>query len=294
MKPDDFHHHYAQVNGIRMHYVRAGHDDRLVLLLHGFPENWYSWRHQIGVLAEHATVIAPDMRGYNETEKPRDGYELNILAEDIAQLIRVVGFRRCALVGHDWGGAIAWSLAISRPDLIERLAVLNAPHPGTFGLGAKISLAQLRRSWYIAFFQLPWLPELLLRSGDYRFIKAGMRRDGLGPDRVSEAEMHFFRQAMARPGALHAAINYYRRGLLHTGGIFKGTGLQVKMPTTLIWGEQDAYLGTELIDGIQRFVPQLQIKRIADCSHWVQQHRPDLVNQYLQEWLLHEPQEVHQ
>lgn len=287
MRPDDFEHRYAQINGIRMHYVHAGIGDRLAVLLHGFPECWYSWRHQIGPLAEQFTVVAPDMRGYNETEKPARGYELDVLVEDVAALIRHLGHERAMVVGHDWGGAIAWATAIARPALVERLVVVNSPHLGVFGPRTKLSLAQMLRSWYILFFQIPWLPELIIRADEFRFVERAIARQIRGAQ-VSDDEVRFFTQAIARPGALTAAINYYRRGLRSTGGIFNGTGLRVAAPTLLIWGEEDAYLGRELLAGTERFVPDLQVRTIAGCSHWAQQDRPDLVTKWILQFLREE------
>lgn len=285
MRLEAVEHHYVQVNGIRMHYAQSGAGERLIVLLHGFPECWYSWRHQFEALSRYGTVVAPDMRGYNETEKPAWGYELNTLVADIAGLITALGRERAVVVGHDWGGAIAWSLAIARPECIERLAVLNAPHPGRFGPGAGMSTRQLLRSAYIAFFQLPWLPELLLRWDDYIFVERQIRSQIRNRANVSDDDLRIFRQAIARPGALHAALQYYRRGLLHTGGIFHGTGLRVMAPTLLIWGEDDVYLGRELTGGTERFVPNFRLKTIPNCSHWVQQDAPELVNRWLAEFL---------
>jgi pimeloyl-ACP methyl ester carboxylesterase len=279
--PDDYEHRYAQINGIRMHYVQSGNGNQLVVLLHGFPESWYSWRHQIPVLAQEYTVVAPDMRGYNETEKPRRGYELNVLVADIVALIRHLGRERAFVVGHDWGGAIAWALAISQPALVERLIVLNAPHLGCFGLGSGMGVRQMLRSWYMLAFQIPILPELLLRIGDFSFIEHAVRGQAYDRTHFTDQDMHFMRQAIARPGALTAAINYYRRGLLHTGGIFKGTGLRVHAPTLLIWAEGDRLLGKELTYQTAQFVPDLRIQYIERCSHWVQQERPELVNRWL-------------
>lgn len=288
MGPDDFEHRYAQINGIRMHYVQAGSGQQLVVLLHGFPECWYSWRHQIPALAEQYTVVAPDMRGYNETEKPKHGYELNVLVADIAALIGHLGRERAVVVGHDWGGAIAWSLAISQPALVERLVILNAPHPGCFGPGSGLSLRQLVRSWYILAFQVPLLPELLLRAGDFWLLKRLFHGQIATSTHFREADARFMLQAIARPGALPAAITYYRRGLRFNGGIFKGTGLRVQMPTLLIWAEDDAYLGKELTEKTGTFVPDLRIQYIEHCSHWVQQERPELVNRWVSAFLKEE------
>jgi pimeloyl-ACP methyl ester carboxylesterase len=283
--PNTIQHHYAQVNGIRMHYVRAGAGERLVVLLHGFPQCWYTWRYQIPALAEHYTVIAPDLRGYNETEKPRWGYEMDGLVQDIAELVRVAGYERGTVVGHDWGGVIAWSLAIARPELVERLVTLNTPHPGRFGPGARMSPRQLLRSAYIVLFQIPAVPELVIRLGDYDMVEGFIRKDMVDRRRMSDDDMRFYRQALARPGALHAALTYYRRALLHTGGIFHGTGLHVRAPTMMIWGEPDRYFGSELIKGTGRFVPNLRVEMIPRCSHWVQEEAAPRVTELLLDFL---------
>ncbi|HMP42100.1 MAG TPA: alpha/beta hydrolase [Roseiflexaceae bacterium] len=279
-------HHYAEINGSRMHYVRAGRGERLVLLLHGFPEFWWSWRHQIGPLSEQYTVVAPDLRGYNESAKPNWGYEPDVLVQDIVSLIDTVGFERAVVVGHDWGGALAWLPAIARPWRVEQLVVLNAPHPALFPPRDRINLRQLLRSWYIFWFLIPWLPEQMLRAQNFHSLDITFKPLMRDPARFSEDDLAQFKQAMARPGALTAALNYYRAlVLVGLRGMLRGTGMRVTLPTLLIWGEADAYLGTELLDGTDRFVDDLRIHRIANCSHWVQQQRPDLVNRLLLEFL---------
>lgn len=278
---DTLEHHYVQVNGIRMHYVRAGHGPKLVVLLHGFPECWYSWRHQIPALAEQYTVVAPDMRGYNETEKPRGGYDIRSLVQDIVELIGVLGFEKVLLVGHDWGGMVAWSLAIVRPDLLECLVVLNLPHPTLFVQAFWGNWQQMKRSWYMAFFQLPWLPEAAIRSNNYAMLEQVMRGTASEKSHFSDEDMHFFQQALARPGALTAALNYYRALSRGSGGFYKGTGMRVLVPTVLIWGENDTALGKELTYGTERFVPDLRIQYVPNCGHFVHEEQPELVNGYL-------------
>jgi pimeloyl-ACP methyl ester carboxylesterase len=279
MKTADMEHHYAQVNGIRMHYVKAGHGERLVVLLHGFPEFWYSWRKQIPALAEHFTVVAPDMRGYNETEKPRRGYELDVLVNDVGALIRELGFEKAVIVGHDWGGVIAWALAIACPQWVERLIVLNAPHPSAMREAFGRNWRQMARSWYIGFFQVPWLPELALSAGNYMGIEQMLRGAAVDPEIFSDEDIRRYKEAISKPGALTAALNYYR-ALVQGGtrGLFRGTGMRVSMPTLLIWGEQDIALGKELTYGTERFAPNLQIVYLPNCSHWVQQECPEAVN----------------
>ena len=247
MQIEDFEHRYAQINGMRMHYIQTGTGRELVILLHGFPEFWYSWRHQIEALSKYYTVICPDLRGYNETQKPGWGYELDVLVQDIVELMRVLGHTNARVAGHDWGGVIAWALAITYPHRVKQLVILNAPHPALFGPSMKFNPRQILRSLYILFFQIPFLPEFLIRADEYTLIKRWMRDQLPNTTDFDDEELHAYKQALARPGALTAALNYYRAIVSQRGrGMFSGTGLRVTMPTLLIWGEEDAFLGREL------------------------------------------------
>jgi epoxide hydrolase 4 len=284
LNPEDFEHHYVQLDGIRVHYVHVGHGPRLLVLLHGFPECWWSWRHQLRrfrddpALAAQFTVVAPDMRGYNQTDRPNWGYELDVLTQDLIELIRALGYARAIVAGHDWGGNIAWSLAIAHPDVVERLIALNIPHPALFAEGVR-NWRQMLRSWYILFFQLPFLPEAAIRRNDYAFMEQVLRGTAIDPATFSDQDIAIYKRAIAQPGAVTAALNYYRV-LVQQGsrGMFRGTGMRVTMPTLMIWGEQDTALGKELTYGTGRFVRDLRIHYIPNCSHWVQQERPDEVN----------------
>ena len=274
-------HRHAQVNGIRMHYVTAG-SGPLCLLLHGFPEFWYSWRNQIAALARHFTVVAPDQRGYNETEKPAWGYEIDVLVADVVELIRALGHRRALLVGHDWGGAVAWATAIAFPQRIERLAILNAPHPGVFAEHLRRNPRQMRRSAYMGFFQLPALPELALSAGDYRGLIWAMRRGAARPEIFDAADVEAYKDAASKPGALTAALNWYRAAARQGyRGLLAGSGLRVPMPTTLVWGDRDPFLGAEMVPGTARFVPDLTVRMVPGAGHWVHQEEPEAVNGHL-------------
>jgi len=292
LHPQDFEHHYVEVNGIRMHYASAGHGPRPIVMLHGFPECWWSWRHQLALfrdnpaLAGRYTAIAPDMRGYNQTDRPDWGYELDVLVQDVVELLRALGHRQAIIAGHDWGGNIAWSLAIARPELIERLIALNIPHPALFASAIGKNWRQMLRSWYILFFQLPFLPEAAIRADDYRAIERAFRSTAVDKSCFTDEDIQIFKAAIAAPGAATAELNYYR-ALFQTGsrGMFRGTGMRVTMPTLMIWGEEDIALGKELTYGTGRFVPDLRIHYIAKCSHWVQQEQPELVNRYILEFL---------
>jgi pimeloyl-ACP methyl ester carboxylesterase len=295
----------ATVNGLRLHYVEAGEPDGpLVLLLHGFPEFWYSWRSQLPALADagfHA--VAPDMRGYNTSAKPSGvaSYRLKHLTGDVVELIGRFEAERAAVVGHDWGGVVAWELGHRRPEVLDRLAVLNAPHLDRFERALR-SPGQLARSWYALAFQVPVLPELVLRQRGFGWLGTMLRRDPVTPAAFDEREIGRYEEALSRPGALRAALNYYR-ALFRTmvgerSGDVPGIGdaLQaagcpagwpsarnptIDVPTLLLWGERDRALGTELTEGLEEWVPDLRIERLPEASHWVQNDAPERVNELL-------------
>ena len=275
-------HHEAIVNGVRLHYVEEG-DGPLVVLLHGFPEFWYSWRHQIPALAQAGfRVIAPDQRGYNTSEKPPGvhSYRIEHLVDDVAALIRHAGESRAVVVGHDWGGAIAWATAMLRPEVVEKLIVMNAPHPQALQREFR-RLRQLARSWYIFFFQLPWLPEAAIRFGGYRVLDRGLRRETKRPAAFSDEDIAAYKEALSQPGALTAAINYYRAAVRRNPFESARMVRQIDVPTLLIWAEQDPYLGLELTDGLEQWVPSIRVERIAESSHWVQVDAADRVNELM-------------
>ena len=276
-------HRDIMTNGIRMHYVTQGNGP-LIVFLHGFPEFWYSWRYQMPFLAELGyTVVAPDLRGYNDTDKPRTGYDVPTLVGDIAGLIKGLGQEKAVIVGHDWGGALAWAFAMSYPQMTERLIVMNAPHPQAMQRAFR-TLKQLRKSWYMFAFQLPWLPEnALLRNNAYeigRMLKGAAVQKSAFPNEV----LATYQEAMSKPGAMTAALNYYRQLFRHPLRSAKNY-TSIGVPTLLIWGEQDIALGIELTYGLEQWVPNIQIKRIPDSGHWVQQEKPELVNMLMAEFL---------
>ena len=271
-------------NGIRMHYVTQG-EGPLTVLLHGFPEFWYSWRYQIPFLAEHGyTVVAPDLRGYNDTDKPRKGYDVPTLLCDIVGLMTGLGQEKAIIVGHDWGGALAWAFAMRYPAMTERLIVMNAPHPGAM-LREIRTLKQLRKSWYMFFFQIPWLPEYLLLRNHANEIGRGLRGAAVQKSVFPREETAKYQEAMSKPGAMTAALNYYRQLFRRLPRTSWGTRFQVSVPTLLIWGEQDIALDIELTTGLEQWVDDIEIKRIPDSGHWVQQEQPDKVNEYMLEFL---------
>jgi pimeloyl-ACP methyl ester carboxylesterase len=278
-------HREAVVNGVRLHYVEQGQGP-LVVLLHGFPEFWYSWRHQIPALAEAGfRVIAPDQRGYNTSEKPRGvrSYRVEHLVDDVAALIQHAGESRATVVGHDWGGAVAWAVPMLRPEVVDKLIVMNAPHRQAYNRELR-RFRQLLRSWYVFFFQLPWLPEAGIRFRQYRLIDNVLRREPKRPGAFSEDDIAAYKQALAQPGALSAGINYYRAAVRRNP--FASSMLrQIDAPTLLIWGEEDPYLGIRLTEGLQQWVPKIRVERIPNASHWVQIDAAERVNELMIDFL---------
>ncbi len=274
----EWRHGEARINGVRLHYVEAG-SGPLVILLHGFPEFWYSWRHQIVALAEagfHA--IAPDLRGYNLSDKPPgiSAYRMEALLDDAIGLIRQTGAERAAVIGHDWGGVIAWHLAMYHPQMVEKLIILNAPHPAAYRRELR-SWTQLLKSWYILFFQLPGLPEQLLGAGDFDMIGRMLRREPVNAQAFTSDDVRRYKQALARPGALTAALNYYR-ALRHSAQRMAHNNAPITVPTLLLWGERDSYLSPRLTEGLNAHVSNLRVVRFPDASHWVQNDAPERVN----------------
>jgi pimeloyl-ACP methyl ester carboxylesterase len=264
---------------VRLFFVEQGapHGPPVVLL-HGFPEFSYSWRYQLPALAAAGLrAIAPDLRGYGGSPKPpavRD-YHIDLLALDVADLIRRECGGRAHVVGHDWGGIVAWWLAMRHPDVVNRLVVLNAPHPAAYLRELRRSASQVLRSWYVLFFQLPWLPEASIRAFDFAMLRRLFR----GRD----AERYV--AAFADRRSLTSAINYYRAAS-RAGPAFLSRGVRpVTAPTLVVWGERDRYLVPELATGLEPWVPDLRVVRLPRATHWVQYDEPDAVNRLLIDFL---------
>jgi pimeloyl-ACP methyl ester carboxylesterase len=253
-------------------------DVPLVVLLHGFPEFWWSWRHQMKALSDAGYwAVAPDMRGYNESDKPKgvSSYEVEKLAGDVAGLIRALGRKDAIVVGHDWGGAVAWAFAHLHGEMVRRLSILNAPHPAGFTKALRRP-AQLKRSWYMFFFQLPNVPERTLAKDDYAFVRKGFRADG-----ISDEDIEHYVDAIRVPNAAESAINYYRAAIRR---VFKRSLPEMKRfdrPVLVIWGDRDRYLGRELADPPPGLVPGARVVHIPEASHWVQNVAAEEVNRLL-------------
>ena len=282
-------HGFVKVDGIRVHYVTQG-EGKLLLLLHGFPDFWYVWRLQIPRLAGHFRVVAPDLRGYNETDKPEgvDKYRLHLLAGDVLGLIHALGEERAVVVGHDWGGIVAWNLAAFNPQVVEKLVVLNAPHPNAYITRTKNMFRQLQKSWYVFFFQTADVPEEVLSRNNYALLKSMLRQSLVKKDVLTEEDLKAYVEAWSKPGALTAALNYYRANM-NPAIMFSERIVafpKIKSPTLVIWGEKDAALSKDLIVNTEEFVDApYSIKYVPECGHWVQLEEPELVNKHIIEFV---------
>jgi pimeloyl-ACP methyl ester carboxylesterase len=267
-----------KVNGVRLHCVVEG-EGPLVLLLHGFPETSRAWRKQLPALAKRFRVVAPDLRGYGASDKPKGiaAYRTTVVADDVVALMHAFDADRAHVVGHDWGGGVAWTLAIEHPEAVDRLAVLNSPHPAVIRRALRSNWSQIRKSWYIFAFQIPWLPEWAFRRNGARAIKDALRRSAKSPDTFTDAVLDEYARAFSAPGAATAAINYYRAAARS-----RGRSGKIAAPTLLIWGEDDFALGIELtrgMDGLFDHPPRIEY--VAHTSHWVMEERPEVVNRLL-------------
>jgi pimeloyl-ACP methyl ester carboxylesterase len=276
----------VEANGFSFAVDEAGEGDRLALCLHGFPESRFSWRHQIPALvAMGYRVWAPDLRGYGETEpKPQDvaSYNIERLMDDVAALIDASGAREVTLLAHDWGAIVAWSFVTARRPL-KRLVIMNVPHPAVFAQVIRTSAAQRRRSWYVGFFQIPWLPEAMLKARGARAIRNAFSTMAIDKSRFPAEVLDRYARDALRPGAMTAMINWYRAAVRYR--LQERPWPVIQTPTLIVWGEEDSALGLETLDGTEAYVRDLTIKRLPNVSHWVQQEAPEAVNAILAEWL---------
>jgi pimeloyl-ACP methyl ester carboxylesterase len=275
-------HRTIETNGVRLHAVEAGPEGGpLLILLHGFPEFWYGWHRQIEPLAAAGFhVLAPDQRGYNLSDKPRAvaAYDADLLARDVLGLIDGAGARKAFVVGHDWGGAVAWWLGIRYPERIERLALLNIPHPLVMQRALRKNPEQRKKSSYIFFFQIPWLPERSFRALNFA---AGVKalRGSSRPGTFTDADLDRYREAWSQPGAVRSMIHWYRATFRSRPKL--PASPRVSVPTLLLWGAQDRFLGREMAQPSIDFCDHGRLEFFAEASHWIQHEEPERVSREL-------------
>jgi epoxide hydrolase 4 len=259
---------FARLDEVRLEYLEAG-SGPLVVLLHGFPECAHCWTDQLEALAEAGfRAVAPNLRGYGHSDKPNGvpAYAASRLAADVEQLIRDLGAERADVVGHDWGGAVAWTLAMEHPERVRRLSIVNSPHPARF-VAALRTFRQLRKSWYMFFFQIPGLPERLLAARGHRMMVDALRRGH--PEAFTEEVLAPYRDGWAQPYALTGMVNYYRAALRGGPSAAAERIRRVDAPTLVIWGEPDPFVGPELATPGPDLLPDVRVERIPGAGHFV-------------------------
>ena len=275
-------HSYIETNGIKLHVVQAGPKSGVpVVLLHGFPEFWYGWRKQIPALVEAGCrVIVPDQRGYNLSDKPKSvkEYDVYTLVEDIIGLIDALGYEKVNLVGHDWGAIVAWTLANKYPERLHRLGIMTAPHPAVMRRFLRRDLEQFRRSWYVLFFQLPWIPEAGLRANDWRATVRSLRYTSK-PNSFTDADILKYKEAWMQPGEMTATLNYYRAIVRYQPAMPKDP--RIKVPTLMMWGMKDFALSHRMARPSMDYVDEGNLILFPEATHWVHLDAADEVNHYL-------------
>jgi pimeloyl-ACP methyl ester carboxylesterase len=276
------------VNGIQLHVAEAGNAEAMVIIfLHGFPEFWYGWRNQINYFVEKGyRVVVPDQRGYNLSSKPPKikDYRMELLTKDISGLVKAIGADKVFLVGHDWGGAVAWAFAQTYPQLLSKLIIINVPHP-------KVMLQTLKRSWkqkfksmYIGFFQFPWLPEKLLHWKENKSLVDALVNTSL-PGTFSEADVAKYKEAWQQSGSLRSMINWYRA--VRYGNIARVSSQKIPTPTLIIWGENDQFLIEQMAHDSLQYCENGQLHIIKDATHWVHHEKSGEVNKLISEFIGH-------
>ncbi len=286
MEPERIQFDFAKVNGIKLHYAIAGSGKKLVILLHGFPEFWYSWRHQIPVLAEKYTVVAPDMRGYNLSDRPtkKSDYTVDNLVGDVVGLIQHFGREKAAVIGHDWGAGVAWAVAMRHPEMLWKLGALQVPPVPIWRRNQ--TLRQTLASWYMFFFQLPLLPEMLFRVGNYGFMAWQLKRSTVKPGVFTDKEIARYINTWKQPGAPTAMINYYRANFARRFIAKPVMPKKINVPTLFIYGEKDLAVMPATVKGVGDIIAaEYREHRIPNSGHWVQQEAADEVTNVIRDFL---------
>jgi pimeloyl-ACP methyl ester carboxylesterase len=294
--PPPIEHDTVDVNGVKLHYAKSGSGE-LILFLHGFPEFWYAWKDQLDEFGRTRLAVAPDMRGYNLSSKPAEveQYRVPLLVEDIRALAERLGFgakRKFVLVGHDWGGVVAWAYAMAQSDTLEKLVIINAPHPAIFQRELRENPAQQKASQYMLMFRGPDA-EKTLSANDHAMLVQIVLAAGLEHGYVTEADKTAYLAAWSQPGALTGGLNYYRAAQVGpptadqaaTALVRDAAASKVNVPSLVIWGERDTALLTGNLEGLGAYVPDLTVQRVPEGTHWVVHEKADLVNRYIREFI---------
>ena len=277
---------FAQIGGVRLHYAAAGGGDELVLLLHGFPECWYSWRKQLPALGDRYTVVAPDLKGYNLSDKPAavSEYKLDKLADDVIGLIHHFGRDKAAVIGHDWGAAIAWHIGSNFPECLTKLGAFQVPPSNIWK--RNLSLRQIAASWYMIFFQFPYIPEYLLSRNDFDLLKNALRATTAEPGVIEEEDIKVYESAWKEAGVITAMLNYYRANVF---GRLLGPSVSEKritVPTLFVYGQKDRAVLPESVRGVGDMIDaKFDQFLFPTAAHWIQQEIPNEINEILLEFL---------
>ncbi len=277
---------YAQIGAVNLHYATAGEGAKLVVLLHGFPEFWYSWRHQIAALSDNYTVVAPDMRGYNLSDKQTkiEDYSIDKLVDDVTGLIRYFGREKAAIVGHDWGAAIAWAVALRHPEYVSKLVAMQVPPASIWQKNQ--TFRQFLASWYMFFFQIPVLPEYLLKLDDYAAMENALKNTTAKKDVFTSEDITEYKKSWSEPFALTAMLNYYRANIIRRFIGNSRTEAKIKVPTVFVYGEKDRAVLPETVKGVGETVDaEFEEFRIPDSAHWVQNEAPNRITEILRDVL---------
>jgi pimeloyl-ACP methyl ester carboxylesterase len=288
---------------INIHCVdqKTGNSDRLLILLHGFSQFWYVWKPYISYFSKIGFhVVAPDMRGFNDSDKPlqKSAYDMKFLIRDVLEIIDYYGYKKATVVGHDWGGSVAWELAEHHPEKIDTVIVINSPHRGSYAYNIRTSpllnLRQTLKSWYIYFFQLPFFPEFVMRCCNFAWLEHNFRSWATQKDAFSREDIDQYKMALRKPGALTATINYYRAntfGEFGMGVVKASMGKKefgkISVPTLLVWGDQDPALDKQLTDNMDQFFSGIfKAVHVQDGSHWILHEHFDLVTKEIEDFLV--------
>ncbi len=279
---------FVEANGLTFEVDQCGEGDKLAICLHGFPEHSFSWRYQLPMLADLGyEAWAPNLRGYGKSSRPPfvEDYSMDNLLADVAGLIDAAGKEEVVLIAHDWGAVIAWQFAIRKVRPLQKLIICNVPHPAPMQAAMKNGWEQLKKSWYVFFFQIPVLPELMLGRNNAKGIAQAIGGSSVDETRFPPDVLDVYRRNADQPGALTAMINYYRALLRDRKQMSVDEWPIIETPTLMVWGEDDVALSKASTYGTEKYVQDFRIRYLPRVSHWVQQEAPEAVNAMISAFL---------